>query len=95
MRLSFAQKLALTAFTAMGAMQGVDAQVLPDSGASAAVVAQSDTATAPPATTQGQRGQGDVLIPDEAKQSAAGNVAELQQMIRDSDLSELRFAIPT
>jgi hypothetical protein len=30
------------------------------------------------------------LTPDEAKQSAAGNVAELQQMIRGSDLSELR-----
>jgi hypothetical protein len=31
-----------------------------------------------------------VLTADEAKQSASGNVAELQQMIHGSDLSELR-----
>ncbi|MFL9936940.1 DUF2968 domain-containing protein [Paraburkholderia sp. RL18-103-BIB-C] len=90
MKLSFAQKLALTALVAMGAAQGVDAQALPDSGASAAVVAQPDTTTALPATTQAQQGQAGVLTADEAKQSAAGNVAELRQMIRDSDLSELR-----
>jgi hypothetical protein len=30
------------------------------------------------------------LTPDEAKQNAAGNVAELQQMLRGSDLAELR-----
>src|SRR5579864_9064450 len=90
MKLSFAQKLALTALVAMGAVQRADAQALPDSGASAAVVAQPGTATAPSATTQEQQGQPGVLTADEAKQSAAGNVAELQQMIRGSDLSELR-----
>jgi hypothetical protein len=91
MKLSFAKKLALTALVAIGATQGEDAQALPDSGASAAVVAQPDTTTALPATTQAQQGQAGVLTADEAKQSAAGNVAELQQqMIRGSDLSELR-----
>jgi hypothetical protein len=84
MKLSFAQQLALTALVAMGAVQGADAQTLPDSGASAAVVAQL------PATTQEQQGQAGMLTADEAKQSAAGNVAELQQMIRGADLSELR-----
>ena len=90
MKLSFAQKLAVTALVAMGAVQSVDAQTLPDSGGSAAVVAQPGTATALPATTREQQGQAGVLTADEAKQSAAGNVAELQQMIRGSDLSELR-----
>ena len=90
MKLSFAHKLALTALAAMGALQGVDAQTLPDSGASAAVVAQPGTATALPATKQEQQVQAGVLTADDAKQSAAGNVAGLQQMIRGSDLSELR-----
>jgi hypothetical protein len=39
-------------------------------------------ATALSATTQEQQGQAGMLTADEAKQSAAGNVAELQQMIR-------------
>jgi hypothetical protein len=90
MKLSFARKLAMTAFAAMGAVQGVNGQTLPDSGASAAVVAQPGTATALPATAQEQWGQTGVLTADETKQSVAGNVAELQQMIGDSDLSELR-----
>ncbi|MFM0389937.1 DUF2968 domain-containing protein [Paraburkholderia dipogonis] len=90
MKLSFAQKIAMTALVAMGTVQGLDAQTLPDSGASAAVVAQPGTATALAATKQEQQGQAGVLTADEAKQSAAGNVAGLQQMIRGSDLSELR-----
>jgi hypothetical protein len=61
-----------------------------DSGPGAAVVAQPGMATALSATTQEQQGQAGMLTADEAKQSAAGNVAELQQMIRGSDLSELR-----
>ena len=93
MKLSFSQKLAVTALLAVGAAQRVDALGLPDSRASATVVAQPDTATAPSATTQGQQaeqGQAAILTADEANQSAAGNVAELQRTIRDSDLSELR-----
>lgn len=84
------RQIALGALMALGTMQGVYAQALPDNGASAAVVSEPGTTTALPATTQSQPGQTTALTPDEAKQSAAGNVAELQQMIRGSDLTELR-----
>jgi hypothetical protein len=85
------RQIALGALVALGTVQGVYAQALTDSGASAAVVSQPGTTTALPATTtQDQPGQTAALTPDEAKQSAAGNVAELQQMIRGSDLRELR-----
>ena len=84
------RQIALGALITLGTVQGIYAQSLPDSGASAAVVSQPG-ATAPlPATTQDQQGQSAALTADEAKQSAAGNVAELQQMIRGSDLKELR-----
>lgn len=85
-RKSKLRQIALAAFIAMGAVQGVNAQALPDSGSSAGVVSQPGTTTALPSTQT----QTSALTPDEAKQSAAGNVAELQQMIRGSDLSELR-----
>jgi hypothetical protein len=81
---------------AMGVVQGVNAQALPASGSSAGgagVVSQPGTTTALPANAMaGQSGQtqASTLTPEEAKQSAAGNVAELQQMIHGSDLSELR-----
>jgi hypothetical protein len=84
------RQIALGALMALGTMQGVYAQALPDNGASAAVVSEPGTTTALPSTTQSQPGQATALTPDEAKQSAAGNVAELQQMIRGSDLTELR-----
>ena len=84
------RQIALGALVALGTVQSVYAQALPDSGASAAVVSQPGTTTALPATTQGQPGQATALTADEAKQSAAGNVAELQQMMRGSDLTELR-----
>jgi hypothetical protein len=84
------RQIALTAFIAMGAVQGVNAQALPDSGSSAGVVSQPGTTTALPANSVAGQAQTSALTPDEAKQSAAGNVAELQQMIRGSDLSELR-----
>ncbi|WP_434109652.1 DUF2968 domain-containing protein [Paraburkholderia caffeinilytica] len=92
-RKSKLRQIALAAIIAMGAVQGVNAQALPDSGSSAGVVSQPGTTTALPANAvAGQNGQAQTsaLTPDEAKQSAAGNVAELQQMIRGSDLSELR-----
>lgn len=73
----------MTAFVAFGAMQSGDAQTLPESGTSAVALAQ-------PATTQEQPGQVGVLTVDEATQSAAGNVVELQRMLRGSDLTELR-----
>src|SRR3984957_3987864 len=84
------RQIALGALVALGTVQSVYAQALTDNGASAPVVSQPATTTALPGTTQDQPGQSTALTPDEAKQSAAGNVAELQQMIRGSDLRELR-----
>ncbi|MGF6771187.1 regulator of protease activity HflC (stomatin/prohibitin superfamily) [Paraburkholderia sp. GAS199] len=84
------RQIALAALFAMGAVQGVNAQALQDSGASAGVVSQPGTTTALPANSQAPQVQTGALTTDEAKQSAAGNVAELQQMIHGSDLSELR-----
>jgi hypothetical protein len=91
-RKSRLRQIALAAFIAFGAVQGVNAQALQGSGASAAVVSQPGTTTALPSTGAAPAGQADTsaLTPDENRQSAAGNVAELQQMIRGSDLSELR-----
>lgn len=88
------RQITLAAFIALGAVQGVYAQALPDGSASAGggagVVSQPGTTTALPATTPAGAAQTTALTPDEAKQSAAGNVAELQQMIHGSDLAELR-----
>ena len=93
-RKSKLRQIALAAVIALGAAQGVNAQALPDSSANAGavsgVVSQPGTTSALPATPQAGQAQTSALTPDEAKQSAAGNVAELQQMIRGSDLSELR-----
>lgn len=84
------RQIALFAYIALGAVQVVYAQALPGSSAGPAVVSQPG-ATAPlPATAAPQQAPGAQLTPDEARQSAAGNVAELQQMIHGSDLSELR-----
>jgi hypothetical protein len=84
------RQIALGALVALGTVQSVYAQALTDSGASAPVVSQPATTTALPGATQDQPGQSTALTADEAKQSAAGNVAEVQQMIRGSDLQELR-----
>jgi Protein of unknown function (DUF2968) len=93
-RKSKLRQIALAAFVALGAAQGVNAQAIQDSGATVGVVSQAGTTTALPAVPQSSApaGQADTtaLTPDENRQSAAGNVAELQQMIRGSDLSELR-----
>lgn len=88
-RKSKLRQIALAAFIAAGAVQGANAQALQDSSVNAGVVSQPGTTTALPAA---QNGQADTtaLTPDENRQSAAGNVAELQQMIGGSDLSELR-----
>jgi hypothetical protein len=85
-RKSKLRQIALVAFMVMGGVQGVNAQALPDSGSSAGVVSQPGTTTALPANAVAGQAQTSALTPDEAKQSAA----ELQQMIRGSDLSELR-----
>lgn len=57
------------------------------------VAAQDAGASVQPqaaATAQPLPGAPVALTPEEAQQNAAGNVAELQQMIRGSDLNELR-----
>ncbi|HZZ10138.1 MAG TPA: DUF2968 domain-containing protein, partial [Paraburkholderia sp.] len=85
------RQIALAALFALGAAQGVSAQTAPQSVASAGVVSQPGTTTALPTTTApASQAQTGALTADEAKQSAAGNVAELQQMIHGADLSELR-----
>ncbi|MFM0286595.1 DUF2968 domain-containing protein [Paraburkholderia megapolitana] len=88
--------LALAAFVALAGVQSIGAQTLPDGASNAAaVVSQPSVNTALPSTAPLQSGAtaaqaSPSLTPAEAQESAAGNVAELQQMIRGSDLSELR-----
>jgi hypothetical protein len=92
-RKSNLRQVALAAIIALGAMQGVYAQPLPNSsGGPADVVSQPGTTTSLPANPQAAQSQAQTsaLTPEEARQSAAGNVAELQQMIHGSDLAELR-----
>ncbi|QQC64928.1 DUF2968 domain-containing protein [Paraburkholderia ginsengisoli] len=89
-RKSKVRQIALAAFIAWGAAQGAHAQALQDNNASAGVMSQPGTTTALPVTAQSGQAETTALTPDENRQSAAGNVAELQQMIRGSDLSELR-----
>jgi hypothetical protein len=99
-RKSKLRQVALAAFIVWGAAQGVNAQTLQDSSASTGVVLQAATdpaaTTALPVTAQTTQttpiGQAETtaLTPDESRQSATGNVAELQQMIHGSELSELR-----
>ena len=84
------RQIALAAFIAWGAAQGAQAQSLQDNNGNAGVVSQPGTTTALPATAPGGQAETTALTPDENRQSAAGNVAELQQMIHGSDLSELR-----
>ncbi|HEX3382042.1 MAG TPA: DUF2968 domain-containing protein [Paraburkholderia sp.] len=89
-RKSKLREIALAACIVLGALQGANAQTLPNSGASSAVVSQPGTTTELPDTSQAGQAGTAALTPDENRQSATGNVAELQQMIHSSDLSELR-----
>ncbi|HEY2024981.1 DUF2968 domain-containing protein [Paraburkholderia sp.] len=85
--------IALAACIVLGAVQGTNAQALQNSGGSTAVVSQPGTTAALPDTSQAapaSQTETTALTPDETRQSAAGNVVELQQMIHGSDLSELR-----
>jgi hypothetical protein len=86
------RQIAVGALVALGVAQGVYAQALPNNAASAAVVPQDAAPSPLPATSTApaESAQTTALTPDEAKQSAAGNVAELQQLIRGTDLNELR-----
>ncbi|MBC8745660.1 MULTISPECIES: DUF2968 domain-containing protein [Paraburkholderia] len=89
-RKSKLREIALAACIVLGALQGANAQAQQNSGASSAVVSQPGTATALPDTQQAGQAETTALTPDENRQSATGNVAELQQMIHGADLSELR-----
>jgi hypothetical protein len=89
-RKSKVRQIALAAFIAWGAAQAAQAQALQDNNGNAGVVSQPGATTALPATAPGGQAETTALTPDENRQSAAGNVAELQQMIHGSDLSELR-----
>ncbi|NKJ50345.1 hypothetical protein CIC12_27210 [Burkholderia sp. SG-MS1] len=89
-RKSKVRQIALAAFIALGAAQGAPAQAVEADDGSAAVVSQPGATTALPAAVPGGQAETSALTPDENRQSAAGNVAELQQMIHGSELSELR-----
>ena len=95
------RRTALAALVLIGGIGTGCAQTPPDNpaaanAAAAAPVAQTTAALA----VQDEQGatpalpmaasQPSVLTPDEARQNAAGNVAELQQMLRGSELAELR-----
>jgi hypothetical protein len=86
------RQIVLSVLIATGGMQAAFAQeAVSDSAASGAAVeltpaAQPDTLAASSVPS----GQTIALTPDEAKQSATGNVAELQQMIHGPDLTEMR-----
>src|SRR6201996_6981050 len=85
--------IVLAACIVLGAAQGANAQAVQNSDASPAVVSQPGTTAALPDTSQApqvSQPETAALTPDENRQSATGNVAELQQMIHGSDLSELR-----
>ncbi|TDN70585.1 DUF2968 domain-containing protein [Paraburkholderia sp. BL10I2N1] len=96
------RQLALVGLVVIGGLQGVRAQTSPDNSANITVASNTPvgtvtplsgdaaaTALSPDAPTAASSAPV-VLTADEAKQSASGNVAELQQMIHGSDLSELR-----
>ncbi|MEX3633166.1 DUF2968 domain-containing protein [Paraburkholderia sp. BR14320] len=89
-RKSKLRKIALAACIVLGALQGANAQALQNSDASGTIVSQPVSTSAPTDTSQGGQAETTALTPDESRQSATGNVAELQQMIHGSDLSELR-----
>ncbi|SMG27128.1 DUF2968 domain-containing protein [Paraburkholderia susongensis] len=89
-RKSKPREMALAALIALSAAQGVNAQAPQDSGAKSAIVSRPGGNAALPGTSQAGEAETSALTPDESRQSAAGNVAELQQMIGGSDLSELR-----
>ncbi|CAG4891206.1 DUF2968 domain-containing protein [Paraburkholderia saeva] len=84
----------LAGLVVIGGMQVVCAQTSPEPVASIAVASQTTAVpAADPAANSvlsAASAQPVVLTADEAKQSATGNVAELQQMMHGSELSELR-----
>jgi len=76
--------------TTQRAGQGADAASAGAATAATAASAPAADATSMAAVQSAASGQAMGLTPDEQQQNVAGNVAELQQMIRGSELSELR-----
>ncbi|AXE98744.1 DUF2968 domain-containing protein [Paraburkholderia hospita] len=81
--------IVMSAMIVFGGVQGVYAQSSASNGTddAAGVIAAQATPAAAPVTADSQT---IALTPDEAKQSATGNVAELQQKIHGADTTELR-----
>ena len=81
--------IVMSAMIVFGGVQGVYAQSSASNGTddAAGVIAAQTTPAAAPVTADSQT---IALTPDEAKQSATGNVAELQQKIHGADITELR-----
>ncbi|WP_343665395.1 DUF2968 domain-containing protein [Paraburkholderia tropica] len=89
------RQVAFAALMLIGGFETGCAQPLPQTAAAPVAASQDDSAVAvqaqPAAAAQPLPGsQSTALTPDEAQQNAAGNVAELQQLIRGSELNELR-----
>jgi hypothetical protein len=88
------RQIVLSVLIATGGMHAAYAQeAVSDSAASGAAVETTTMAAAQPDTPAASSvpgGQTIALTPDEARQSATGNVAELQQMIHGPDLTEMR-----
>jgi hypothetical protein len=93
------RRTALAALVLIGGIGTGCAQTPPDNSATAAPVAQTTSAPAAPAVQDDQAvapaeplaaSAPVALTPEEARQNAAGNVAELQQMLHNSELAELR-----
>lgn len=87
------RNVALSVLMALGGMHAACAQTAASNAGDvqpADLIAQTTPSVAPVTASSQTIAPAAALTPDEARQSAAGNVAELQQMIRGSDLSELR-----
>jgi hypothetical protein len=91
------RQAALAVAVLFGGIEAGCAQALPQGNGTTtqpavqAATAASEALPVPAAASEpAAQSQTIALTPDEAQQNAAGNVAELQQMIRGSDLNELR-----
>ncbi|CAB3758342.1 DUF2968 domain-containing protein [Paraburkholderia solisilvae] len=86
------RQIILSVVIAIGGMQAAQAQEAVSDSAASGAAGETATAAQPDilAASSAAAGQTIALTPDEAKQSATGNVAELQQMIHGPDLTEMR-----
>lgn len=93
-RSSTLRQTALAALIALNCAQGVNAQALAENSANAgaglSVLAPLSTKPASPSSSQTEQAQATALTANEAKQLVGGNVTELQQLLRGSNLKELR-----